>query len=97
MDGGEQDFVLLETVNTGEEAQIIGGFLESLGIPCQQESLLFRQEPVSLGLLGRVRLHVRRCDVARARRLLDEQRAVRASENGTDLDEIASDAHDRPV
>lgn len=73
-------FVLLETVNTLEEAELIAGFLGSCGIPCQPESLLFRQEPVSTGLLGRVRLHVRRCDLEQARRLLQERRADAESE-----------------
>lgn len=91
MQSAEQDFVLLETVNTGEEALLIGGFLESQGIPCQQESLLFRQEPVSLGLLGRVRLHVRRCDLPRARQLLAEQRAGGTTENAGEVDETAPD------
>jgi hypothetical protein len=83
-------------VDTGLEAQLIGGFLESRGIPCQQESLVFQQEPVSLGLLGRVRLHVHRSDLERARRLLEEQRTGESELESDELvDRGVSDDDDR--
>jgi len=66
---------IVETVGTDEEAALIAGFLQSRGVPALVESLLFRQEPVTFGRLGEVRLRVPAERVAEARRLLEERRS----------------------
>ena len=55
------------------EAQLIGGYLESEGVPCNLESLVFHAEPFTFGPLSKVRIHVPAGDVAQARKLLDAQ------------------------
>lgn len=70
----------LVTVSDDAEARLIEGRLESEGIECQIESLVFTQEPVQFGLLGGVRVHVLAHDFDRAARLLDELRDRSAGE-----------------
>jgi len=61
----------LAVVAHEHEAELIRGFLESEGVPCTLESLVFHAEPVNFGLLSRVRVHVPAPDLTRARRLLE--------------------------
>ena len=65
----------LATLPTDAEARLVEGRLESEGIECQIESLVFTQEPVQFGLLGGVRVHVLASDFDRARVLLAGLRA----------------------
>lgn len=67
------DWEIVETVGTEEEASLIAGYLEAEGIPANVESLLFHQEPVNFGTLGEVRVKVRAEDLERARTLLEER------------------------
>ena len=66
-----EDWEIVETVGTEEEASLIAGFLEAEGIPATVESLLFHQEPVNFGTLGEVRVRVRKEDLERAVELLE--------------------------
>jgi len=68
-----EDWEIVETVGTDEEASLIAGFLEAEGIPATVESLLFHQEPVNFGTLGEVRVRVRKEDLERALSLLEER------------------------
>lgn len=68
-----EDWEIVETVGTEEEASLIAGYLEAEGIPATVESLLFHQEPVNFGTLGEVRVVVRKEDLERAQALLDER------------------------
>lgn len=68
-----EDWEIVETVGTEEEASLIAGYLEAEGIPATVESLLFHQEPVNFGTLGEVRVMVRKEDLERAQALLDER------------------------
>lgn len=70
---------IVETVGTEEEASLVAGFLEAEGIASQVESLLFHQEPATFGSLGEVRILVAAGDVERARQLI-EQRQVASPE-----------------
>ena len=54
------------------DARLIQGRLETEGIPCEIESMKFHAEPVNLGLMSEVRLHVLERDLERARVLLQE-------------------------
>jgi len=65
------DWEIVETFGTEEQAAVVAGFLEAEGIPTAIESQLFHQEPVSFGMLGRVHVRVRAEDLARARALLE--------------------------
>lgn len=64
---------IVETVGTEEEAALVAGFLEAEGIASQIESLLFHQEPATFGKLGEVRILVHAKDVERARQLVEER------------------------
>ena len=66
------EWVELLTLTSEPEAEMIRGFLESSGILCNLESLVFRAEPVAFGPLSKVRIHVPARDAARARELLDQ-------------------------
>lgn len=54
------------------DARLIQGRLETEGIPCAIESLKFYAEPVNVGALSEIRLHVLEPDLERARALLEE-------------------------
>jgi len=77
-----EDWEIVETVGTEEEASLIAGYLEAEGIPATVESLLFHQEPVNFGTLGEVRVRVRKEDLERATELLDarEEAPVESAE-----------------
>jgi hypothetical protein len=62
---------IVETVGTEEEASLVAGYLETEGIRSQIESLLFHQEPATFGGLSEVRILVHAADVERARRLIE--------------------------
>lgn len=79
------DWEIVETVGTEEEAALIAGFLESVGIPARIESLLFHQEPVNFGRLGEVRVHVPAASADAARS------ALAGREGELDPDELAGD------
>lgn len=64
---------LLETLGTEPEALLMAGFLQNQGVPARVESLLFRQEPVTFGGLGVVRLFVPEERLAEAQRLLERR------------------------
>ena len=72
-DGPEPEWVQLTVVTDETEAQLICGYLESEGVPCNLESLVFHAEPFTFGPLSKVRLHVPVADVERARKLLESQ------------------------
>lgn len=81
------------------EAELLHGRLEAEGIDCNIESLKFHAEPVNLGALAEVRVHVRKADVERARELLadleqqDARRAAGGDDAGTDdVDESDTDS-----
>ncbi len=63
----------LMVVTDETEAQLIRGYLESEGVPCNLESLVFHAEPFTFGPLSKVRIHVPTHDLERARRLLEDQ------------------------
>ena len=69
-----EEWVLLETVGIEDEARLIVGFLQSVDIECEIESLRFTQEPVNLGHLSEMRLRVRYSELDKARELLARQR-----------------------
>lgn len=71
---------IVETVGTEEEAALVAGFLEAEGIASQIESLLFHQEPATFGKLGEVRILVHAKDVERARQLVEERESGEVSE-----------------
>jgi len=71
---------IVETVGTEEDASLVAGFLEAEGIASQIESLLFHQEPATFGKLGEVRILVHADDLARARQLIAERESGAVSE-----------------
>jgi len=72
-DGAEPEWIELMVVTDETEAQLIHGYLESEGVPCNLESLVFHAEPFTFGPLSKVRIHVPAGDVNRARKLLETQ------------------------
>jgi len=53
-----EEWEIVKTVESEEEATIVVGFLQSSGIPAQVESLHFTEMPVNLGEMGEVRVRV---------------------------------------
>lgn len=70
MSEDERSWVPLRTLAVEEEARFIQGMLESEGIPCMLESMKFTAEPVNLGMMSEIRLHVLEEDLERAEALL---------------------------
>jgi hypothetical protein len=71
MEDRNRNWVALRTVASEEEAILIQGMLEAEGIPCTLESLKYHAEPVNLGRLSEIRIHVLEQHRARAQGLLD--------------------------
>jgi hypothetical protein len=71
MEDRDSSWVALLTVASEQEAFFIQGMLEAEGIPCTLESLKYHAEPVNLGRLSEIRIHVLEQDRARAKGLLD--------------------------
>ncbi len=72
-DGAAPEWAELLVVTDETEAQLIRGYLESEGVPCNLESLVFHAEPFTFGPLSKVRVHVPASEVERARKLLETQ------------------------
>jgi len=70
MDDQDGRWVALRTVASEEEAIFMQGMLEAEGIPCTLESLKYHAEPVNLGMLSEIRVHVMETDLRRAQELL---------------------------
>jgi len=68
-----QEWALLESLGTEQEAMLIAGFLENQGVPARVESRVFRQEPVTFGQLGAVGLLVPADRLEEARRLIERR------------------------
>ncbi len=75
---------VVETLGTEEEATLVVGFLATHGIQASVESLFFHQEPMSFGQLGEVRVLVAAVEAERAKQLLadrdEERREAREGE-----------------
>ena len=61
---------ILEVFGTEEEAEVVRGYLESQGVPCQVESAHSHEFPVNVSALGNVRVEVPADRLDEARRLL---------------------------
>ena len=70
MEDQGSNWATLRTVASEEEAIFMQGMLEAEGIPCTLESLKYHAEPVNLGRLSEVRVHVLETDLRRAQELL---------------------------
>ena len=66
---------VLEVFGTEEEAEMMRGFLESQGVPCQVESAHSHEFPVNVSALGNVRVEVPADRVEEARRLIAEAKS----------------------
>lgn len=86
---------VVRTVGTDEEASLVAGFLESRGVAATVESLLFHQEPVNFGRLGEVRVLVAAAEAARARAILEELPAG-AAELAEDAEPPAGEGEEKP-
>lgn len=65
-----EDLEVACTIPEEQTAYIIRGYLESEGIPCQMENVTFHAAPG--GALTRVRLWVKKTDVPRTRKLMED-------------------------
>jgi hypothetical protein len=61
---------ILEVLGTEEDAEVVRGYLESQGVPCQVESAHSHGFPVNVSALGNVRVEVPADRLEEARRLL---------------------------
>jgi len=58
MSGEDEEWEVVRTVGTEEEATVVVGFLQSSGIPAQVESLHIREIPVDFGDMSQVLIRV---------------------------------------
>ena len=61
---------ILEVLGTEEDAEVVRGYLESQGVPCQVESAHSHEFPATVGALANVRIEVPADRLDEARRLL---------------------------
>jgi hypothetical protein len=78
------DWEILEIVGTEEEAELICGFLNNQGVPCQVESAHSHEFPVNVSALGNVRIEVPAGRVDEARRLLAQQEKESSASDETE-------------
>ena len=82
------DWEILEVVGTEEDAELIAGFLQSQGMPCQVESAHSHEFPVNVTALGNVRIEVPAGRAEEARQLPASRVALGVDEqpvaDGTD-------------
>ena len=64
---------ILEVLGTEEDAELVCGYLQSQGVPCQVESALSHEFPVNVSGLSSVRVEVPVDRLEDARRLLAER------------------------
>jgi hypothetical protein len=69
------EWEVLEVFGTEEEAEMLRGFLDSQGVPCQLESAHSHEFPVNVSALGNVRIEVPADRLEEARRLVAEAKA----------------------
>jgi hypothetical protein len=74
------DWEILEVVGTEEDAEVIAGYLESQGMPCQIESAHSHEFPVNVTALGNVRIEVPAGRLEEARQLLADRESLGADE-----------------
>jgi len=86
----DDEWQVVRTVGSDEEATLIAGYLQANDVPTQVESLLFHQEPVSFGRMGEVRVRVPTEHAAEAERLLAE-RDARPLDDEADEAELAGE------
>lgn len=95
-----EEWEVVRTLGTEEEARIIVGYLEANDVPAQMESVRFNQEPVNFGDMSEVRVRVPGEHRAAADELLaaretadlaaEAEIAERATE-GIDPDDVPTD------
>jgi len=73
VEGPSSTWVEIATAASEEEANLLRGFLENQGIPCQVESLRSEELPVNFGKLGEIRIYVNSENETSALALLAEQ------------------------
>jgi hypothetical protein len=78
------EWEVVRTLGTEEEAALIAGYLESQGVRVEIESLWFHLEPVNFGRLGEVRVKVPAAEAERARALLDDLPETSGADSGED-------------
>ena len=85
-----QDWEILEIVGTEEDAELIAGFLQSQGMPCQVESAHSHEFPVNVTALGNVRIEVPAGRAEEARQLIADRVPLAADEatEGTEEDGV---------
>jgi hypothetical protein len=87
MSSGDEEWQIVKTAGTEEEATVVVGFLRSSGIPAEVESLLAHELPFDIGDLSEVRVRVPADRAEEARALLA------ASDSGAaEIDEPAAAA-----
>lgn len=72
-DAGSEEWVEVAAVGDDEEAEIIAGLLQSEGIPCQVEGVVYSPLPENLGALGDTRVMVPPDRAEEARALIAER------------------------
>ena len=77
-----EEWEVVKTVGTPEEATIVVGFLESSGIEAEAESLHSSEFPTEFGDLAEIRIRVPPAQAAEALALLNAREDVATGEDG---------------
>lgn len=87
------EWEVVRTVGTEEEARLIVGYLEANDLPAQMESVRFNQEPVNFGDMSQVRVRVPMEHRAEALKLLSDRETTDLSAEA-DIAERATEGTD---
>jgi len=78
----DEEWLSILVVEDEEQAELIQGYLDSEGVPCQVESKYSHEFPAHVGALGEIEVRVPASRADEARRLLEAREAAFASEEG---------------
>lgn len=90
----QEPWVLLQEIASETEARLLQGYLESAGIACEVESMVYHAEPVTFGQLSRVRLWVLADELEAAQALLRDAESGAAQTTPAAADDAREPAPD---
>lgn len=74
--GDSATWVEIASTGSEDEAKLLAGFLDNVGIPAQIENVKFSMEPINFGAMGDIRIYVGAEDEERAIALLHKREAA---------------------
>lgn len=90
VDYADEEWLSVLVVEDEEEAQLIRGYLDSEGVPCQVESKYSHEFPTHMGRLGEIEVLVPASRSEEAKRLLEARAAAFEASEGREEEAAGS-------